>query len=74
MLISTLFFSSLITYLVLEFHRQAKLEITELQKIQQEKFNKELKISQKEIESLIQTVLESFNSKKFILLIFKTNA
>jgi F-type H+-transporting ATPase subunit b len=48
--------------------KEAKLEITELQKIQQEKFNKELKISQKEIESLIQTVLESFNSKKFITL------
>ena len=48
--------------------KEAKLEITELQKIQQEKFNNELKISQKGIESLIQTVLESFNNKKFITL------
>ena len=44
--------------------KEAKLEITELQKIQQEKFNNELKISQKHIETLIQTVLESFNAKK----------
>ena len=48
--------------------KDAKLEVTELQKIQQEKFNNELKISQKDIESLIQTVLESFNNKKFITL------
>ena len=48
--------------------KEAKLEVTELQKIQQEKFNNELKISQRDIESLIQTVLESFNSKKFITL------
>ena len=48
--------------------KEAKLEITELQKLQQEKFNTELKISQKNIESLIQTVLESFNNKKFITL------
>ena len=48
--------------------KEAKLEITELQKIQQEKFNNELKTSQKNIESLIQTVLESFNNKKFITL------
>jgi len=45
--------------------KEAKLEVTELQKIQQEKFNNELKISQRDIESLIQTVLESFNNKKF---------
>jgi F-type H+-transporting ATPase subunit b len=44
--------------------KEAKLEITELQKIQQEKFNNELKLSQKHIETLIQTVLESFNAKK----------
>jgi F-type H+-transporting ATPase subunit b len=44
--------------------KEAKLEITELQKIQQEKFNNELKISQKHIETLVQTVLESFNAKK----------
>ena len=44
--------------------KDAKLEITELQKIQQEKFNNELKLSQKHIETLIQTVLESFNAKK----------
>jgi F-type H+-transporting ATPase subunit b len=48
--------------------KEAKLEITELQKLQQEKFNTELKISQKNIESLIQTVLENFNNKKFITL------
>ena len=48
--------------------KEAKLEITELQKLQQEKFNNELKTSQKNIESLIQTVLESFNKKKFITL------
>lgn len=48
--------------------KEAKLEITELQKIQQEKFNNELKTSQKNIENLIQTVLESFNNKKFITL------
>lgn len=35
-----------------------------MQKIQQEKFNNELKISQKHIETLVQTVLESFNAKK----------
>jgi F-type H+-transporting ATPase subunit b len=46
--------------------KEAKLEITELQKIQQEKFNNELKVSQKHIETLIQTVLESFNTKKVI--------
>jgi len=44
--------------------KEAKLEITELQKIQQEKFNNELKLSQKHIETLIQTVLESFTNKK----------
>ena len=44
--------------------KEAKLEVTELQKIQQEKFNNELKLSQKHIETLIQTVLESFNAKK----------
>jgi F-type H+-transporting ATPase subunit b len=48
--------------------KEAKLEITELQKIQQEKFNNELKVSQKDIETLIQTVLESFNTKKVITL------
>ena len=48
--------------------KEAKLEITELQKLQQEKFNNELKISQKNIESLIQIVLESFTKKKFITL------
>jgi F-type H+-transporting ATPase subunit b len=48
--------------------KEAKLEITELQKIQQEKFNNELKVSQKHIETLIQTVLESFNTKKVITL------
>ena len=48
--------------------KEAKLEVTELQKIQQEKFNNELKISQQNIESLVQTVLESFNNKKFITL------
>ena len=36
--------------------------------MQQEKFNSELKISQKNIEILVQTVLESFNNKKFITL------
>jgi F-type H+-transporting ATPase subunit b len=48
--------------------KEAKVEITELQKMQQEKFNSELKISQKNIEILVQTVLESFNNKKFITL------
>jgi len=48
--------------------KEAKLEVTELQKMQQEKFNNELKISQMDIESLIQTILESFNNKKFITL------
>ena len=48
--------------------KEAKLEITELQNLQQEKVNNELKISQKNIESLIQIVLESFTKKKFITL------
>ena len=44
--------------------KEAKQSITELQKIQKEKFDIELNLSQKSIEIVIQKILENFNIKK----------
>jgi F-type H+-transporting ATPase subunit b len=49
---------------LLSTKKEAKQSITELQKIQKEKFDMELNFSQKSIEIVIQKILENFNIKK----------
>jgi F-type H+-transporting ATPase subunit b len=49
---------------LLSTKKEAKQSITELQKIQKEKFDIELNLSQKSIEIVIQKILENFNIKK----------
>jgi len=44
--------------------KEAKQSIVELQKIQKEKFDTELRISQKSLDSVIQKILENFSVKK----------
>jgi F-type H+-transporting ATPase subunit b len=44
--------------------KEAKQSITELQKIQKEKFDNELRFSQKSIDSVVQKILENFSVKK----------
>ena len=44
--------------------KEARVEIIKLQKIQKERFDNELKISQTYIDKLAQTVLENFSNKK----------
>jgi F-type H+-transporting ATPase subunit b len=49
---------------LLSTKKEAKQSITELQKIQKEKFDMELNFSQKSIEIVIQKILENFSIKK----------
>ena len=49
---------------LLSTKREAKQSITELQKIQKEKFDMELNFSQKSIEIVIQKIVENFSIKK----------
>lgn len=49
---------------LLSTKKEAKQSITELQKIQKEKFDIELNLSQKSIEIVIQKILDNFNIKK----------
>jgi len=49
---------------LLSTKKEAKQSITELQKIQKEKFDMELNFSQKSIEIVIQNILENFSIKK----------
>jgi F-type H+-transporting ATPase subunit b len=44
--------------------KESKQSITELEKLQKEKFDKELQISQKAIEILIQKILKKFAAEK----------
>lgn len=44
--------------------REAKKEISELQKMQKENFENELKVSQKAIDNIVQNILDSFTNKK----------
>jgi polyhydroxyalkanoate synthesis regulator phasin len=44
--------------------KEAKQSIVELQKIQKEKFDTELRISQKSLDSVIQKILENLSIKK----------
>ena len=44
--------------------REAKKEISELQKMQKETFENELKVSQKAIDNIVQNILDSFTNKK----------
>ena len=49
---------------LLSTKKEAKQSITELQKIQKEKFDMELNFSQKSIEIVIQKIVENFSIKK----------
>jgi F-type H+-transporting ATPase subunit b len=49
---------------LLSTKKEAKQSITELQKIQKEKFDMELNFSQKSIEIVIQKILKNFSLKK----------
>jgi hypothetical protein len=49
---------------LLSTKKEAKQSITELQKIQKEKFDMELNFSQKSIEIVIQKIVENFSTKK----------
>jgi len=49
---------------LLSTKKEAKQSITELQKIQKEKFDIELNASQKSIEIVIQKILKNFSLKK----------
>jgi F-type H+-transporting ATPase subunit b len=44
--------------------KEAKKEISELQKMQKETFENELKVSQKAIDNIVQNILDSFTNKK----------
>lgn len=44
--------------------KEAKKEVSELQKLQKETFDNELKVSQKAIDSIVQNILDSFTKKK----------
>jgi len=44
--------------------KEARTEITKLQKIQRERFDNELKISQVYIDKLVQKILDNFSDKK----------
>jgi F-type H+-transporting ATPase subunit b len=48
--------------------KEAKKEVSELQKLQKETFDNELKVSQKAIDSIVQNILDSFTKKKQIVL------
>jgi F-type H+-transporting ATPase subunit b len=54
---------------LLNTKKEAKTEISKLQKIQKERFDNELKISQTYLDQLVQKVLESFSNKKSQVLI-----
>ena len=49
---------------LLSTKKEAKQSVTELQKIQKEKFDMELNFSQKSIEIVIQKIVENFSIKK----------
>jgi len=44
--------------------KEARTEITKLQKIQKERFDNELKISQESVDKLVQKILNNFSNKK----------
>ena len=44
--------------------KEARTEITKLQKIQKERFDSELKISQENVDKLVQKILNNFSNKK----------
>jgi F-type H+-transporting ATPase subunit b len=49
---------------LLNTKKEAKIEISKLQKIQKERFDSELRISQTYLDQLVQKVLENFANKK----------
>jgi len=44
--------------------KEARTEITKLQKIQKERFDSELKISQENVDKLVKKILNNFSNKK----------